>query len=131
MGAAPPGRGRGAGPRRRCAQPAAATSTLVPLSIHSALPFFHSQESWRDRAELVRIAAKRAEEALGGPLRSRYHVGDAPMDVQAAEAAGAQAIGVTTGIYTREELEGAGRGAVVLDGVADLRQVLGALSLHD
>ncbi|KAJ9505118.1 hypothetical protein QJQ45_009470 [Haematococcus lacustris] len=30
--------------------------------------------------------------------------GDTPMDIQAALAAGAKAVGVTTGIYSREEL---------------------------
>jgi histidinol phosphatase-like enzyme len=38
-------------------------------------------------------------------LARRYHVGDTPMDLQAAEGAGAQGIGVTTGIFTREELK--------------------------
>ena len=86
-------------------------------------------ESWRDRAELVRIAAKRAEESLGSRVAARFHIGDAPMDVAAAEAAGAQAVGVTTGIYTRQELQDAGRAAVVLDGVADLPALQAVLNL--
>eukprot|EP00887_Chlorella_sp_A99_P007702 scaffold20.g7702.t1 len=87
------------------------------------------EESWRDRAELVRIAAKRAEESLGSSVGARFHVGDAPMDVSAAEAVGAQAVGVTTGIYTAQELHEAGRSAVVLDGVQDLSEVLAVLGL--
>ena len=51
------------------------------------------------------------------------------MDVQAAEAAGAQAIGVTTGIYTRQELAEAGQSVVVLEGLADLGTVLEVLNL--
>ncbi len=38
-------------------------------------------------------------------LARRYHIGDTPMDLQAAEGAGAEGIGVTTGVYTREELQ--------------------------
>ena len=38
-------------------------------------------------------------------LARRFHIGDTPMDLQAAEGAGAQGVGVTTGVYTREELK--------------------------
>jgi phosphoglycolate phosphatase-like HAD superfamily hydrolase len=86
-------------------------------------------DSWRDRAELVRVAARRAEELFPGGIGARFHVGDAPMDVLAAEAAGAVAVGVTTGIYSRETLAGAGERVVVLDGLADLEKVLQVLQL--
>jgi phosphoglycolate phosphatase-like HAD superfamily hydrolase len=59
----------------------------------------------------------------------RFHVGDAPMDVMAAEEAGAKAIGVSTGIYPAEELRAAGKGATVLDGLHDLPRVLAELQL--
>ncbi len=62
-------------------------------------------------------------------INARFHVGDAPMDVSAAEAGGAQAIGVTTGIYTRQELSEAGQSAVVLDGLHDLQHVFEVLNL--
>ena len=61
---------------------------------------------------------------------ARFHVGDAPMDVQAAEAAGAGAVGVTTGIYTRQELESVAPSAVVLEGLQDLAAVLQVLNLQ-
>ncbi|GAB4819077.1 hypothetical protein N2152v2_006123 [Parachlorella kessleri] len=89
----------------------------------------NTEQSWKDRAELVRIAAKRAEENLSGGLRARFHVGDAPMDVSAAEAAGAQAVGVTTGIYTRQELAQAGQSVVVLDGLQDLQSIFEVFNL--
>jgi ribonucleotide monophosphatase NagD (HAD superfamily) len=43
-----------------------------------------------------------------------YHIGDTPMDLLAAQAAGAKAIGVLTGTHTREELEAAGVGELPL-----------------
>lgn len=89
----------------------------------------NTEQSWRDRAELVRIAAKRAEEHFPGGITARFHVGDAPMDVMAAEAAGAQAIGVTTGIYTAQELGEAGEGVVLLDGLQDRQRVFEVLNL--
>ena len=52
------------------------------------------------------------------------------MDVQAAEAAGAGAVGVTTGIYTEEQLRSVAPGATVLDGLADQPVVLRALGLE-
>ena len=44
-------------------------------------------------------------------LARRFHIGDTPMDLQAAEGAGAQGVGVTTGVYTREELKAVSPGA--------------------
>ncbi len=43
-------------------------------------------------------------------LARRFHIGDTPMDLRAAEGAGAQGVGVTTGIFTREELKAASPG---------------------
>lgn len=130
------------------------------------------EESWRDRAEFVRIAAQKLEavqqgERAGlwrsgavtdgclrllcgkardvqeqrpnqsaaaprptaGGIKARFHVGDAPMDVQAAVGGGAQAIGVCTGIYTKQELSEAAPGAVVLDDLIDTAAVLQVLGL--
>ena len=84
---------------------------------------------WADRAELVRVAAARAEQHGHGPLGRRVHVGDAPMDVKAAAAAGAHPLGVTTGIYTAAQLEDACPAATVLAGLHDLPRVLQALGL--
>ncbi|PSC72331.1 haloacid dehalogenase [Micractinium conductrix] len=90
------------------------------------------EQSWRDRAEFVRIAASKCEAQLqpGGPgIKAWYHVGDAPMDVQAAVGGGAKAVGVCTGIYTRQELVEAAPEAVVLDDLNDLPAVLRTFDL--
>ena len=62
-----------------------------------------------------------------GSITARYHVGDTPMDLQAADGAGAQGIGVTTGIYSREELAASSPGAA---GLLLLTLVWGMLALH-
>ena len=64
-----------------------------------------------------------------GGIRARFHVGDAPMDVQAAVGGGAQAIGVCTGIYTKQELSEAAPGAVVLDDLTNTAAVMRVLGL--
>lgn len=46
------------------------------------------KQMWRDAEEVVK----------------RFHVGDTPMDVLAAKAAEAVPVGVTTGIFSAEEL---------------------------
>ena len=46
-------------------------------------------------------------------LARRFHIGDTPMDLQAAEGAGAQGVGVTTGVFSREELKAVSPGARV------------------
>lgn len=68
---------------------------------------------------------------LSGATLRRFHVGDTPMDILAAVDAGAVAIAVATGIYTREQLEAVapGKGVVVLDGLSDLDAVMTALGL--
>ncbi|GAB0498044.1 hypothetical protein MMPV_009384 [Pyropia vietnamensis] len=64
--------------------------------------------------------------------RPRYanvvHVGDAPTDMQAAVAAGARGLGVTTGVFGASTLWEAGA-TEVLDGLADTRRVLDVLGL--
>lgn len=44
-------------------------------------------------------------------LRAKWHVGDTPMDIQAAGGGQAKALGVLTGVYSRQDLEGCGAGA--------------------
>jgi phosphoglycolate phosphatase len=59
-----------------------------------------------DRAELLRVGARRGAALLGAPLGACRVVviGDTPKDVAAAQAIGAEAIGVGTGPYSAEEL---------------------------
>lgn len=87
------------------------------------------KESWEDRAQLVRVAADRAANQHKGAISSRYHVGDTPMDLQAAGAGGAIGVGVTTGIFNRDELSAASPGSLILDGLQDLPQTLKAFGL--
>lgn len=83
-----------------------------------------------DRAELVRIAARRAAASKPGlEVGPRFHIGDAPNDVSAAHLAGAQAIGVTTGIFTQNDLSSAVPSCVVFDDLKDTDKVLAALGV--
>lgn len=63
-----------------------------------------------DRTELTRRGIERAGAVLGHPLdpRRAFVVGDTPLDVQAAHAAGAVGVGVASGHYGVEELRAAG-----------------------
>jgi phosphoglycolate phosphatase len=68
------------------------------------------------RAELVKIAVKRAQTQFGFDVgRPAFHVGDAPQDMQAAREAGVIPIGVATGIFSADELNAAGAGKVLAD----------------
>jgi phosphoglycolate phosphatase len=68
-----------------------------------------------DRAELTRRAIERAGEILKRPLDAKdvLVVGDTPLDIEAAHAAGAVAVGVATGHYDEEQLREAGADYVV------------------
>ena len=63
-----------------------------------------------DRTELTRRAVERAETIVGHELARDQVlvVGDTPLDVTAAHAAGALGVGVASGHYTKEELRAAG-----------------------
>jgi phosphoglycolate phosphatase len=80
------------------------------------------------RAELVPLARRNAAAAyahdFGG--RSTVLVGDTPLDVAAALATGARAVGVATGEYSAADLAAAGAHAVLPD-LADTRCVLSAI----
>ena len=63
-----------------------------------------------DRGELTRTAIRRGSLVMGSPLDPARVcvVGDTPMDIDAAHAAGAIGIGVATGKYKIDELQQAG-----------------------
>ena len=63
-----------------------------------------------DRAELTRCAIKRGGGVLGEELDPRdvLIIGDTPLDVEAAHAAGAAVIGVASGHFSTDELRAAG-----------------------
>jgi phosphoglycolate phosphatase-like HAD superfamily hydrolase len=68
-----------------------------------------------DRAGIVRQAVQRGEAMLGAdvPNAEIYVVGDTPLDVEAAHAAGCTAIGVATGHFDAAALREAGADHVV------------------
>jgi len=71
-----------------------------------------------DRAELIvrARAAADARRAAAAPPLAVWHVGDTPMDVDAAARAGARGVGVATGHYTVQTLRALpGDHAVVAD----------------
>ncbi|HET7018534.1 MAG TPA: HAD hydrolase-like protein [Streptosporangiaceae bacterium] len=80
------------------------------------------------RADLVYLARERAQQAYGTDFsgEATVLVGDTPLDVEAALATGARAVGVATGRPTFESLEAAGAHAVLTD-LTDSRQVLAAV----
>jgi phosphoglycolate phosphatase-like HAD superfamily hydrolase len=69
----------------------------------------------------------RAAELLGVTAAEAIVVGDTPQDVASAKAAGALAIAVATGKFTRAELD-ATAPAQVIDGLADLPRAVAALA---
>jgi phosphoglycolate phosphatase len=82
-----------------------------------------------ERVELVQVARRRAAAVRGrsgfdGP--ATVVVGDTPLDIAAALAAGARAIGVATGAFSAATLRSAGAD-IVLPDLIDTRLVLEAL----
>jgi phosphoglycolate phosphatase-like HAD superfamily hydrolase len=84
-----------------------------------------------DRTALIRRGAERGAALLGAPLAECRVVviGDTPQDVSAAQAIGAESIGVGTGSFTAEQLVGAGatRAFANLAAPEAMEAVLGAL----
>jgi phosphoglycolate phosphatase len=95
-------------------------------------------ESHEARSELVHVARERARAAPGtgsgftGGTDSGFAgertvlIGDTPLDVAAALATGARAVGVATGGYTEADLASAGA-HVVLPDLSDTPRVLAAI----
>lgn len=82
-----------------------------------------------DRAELVKIAIKKAQTNYGFEFGNNiYLFGDAPQDMRAAKEAKIIPIGVTTGIYTKEQLEDAGASIVFKD-LIDTKGILNYLGI--
>jgi phosphoglycolate phosphatase len=81
------------------------------------------------RAELVPVARLAASQAYGADFGgwSTVLVGDTPLDVEAALAAGARAVGVATGSSSEEELAAAGAHAVLPD-LTDAARVRAAVA---
>jgi phosphoglycolate phosphatase len=80
------------------------------------------------RAELVHLARDRAARAYGCDFAgtATVLVGDTPLDVGAALATGARAVGVATGQFTAEQLAASGAHAVLPD-LADTDRTVAAI----
>jgi len=74
-----------------------------------------------DRVALFELARERAG---GWPADHTVAVGDTPLDVSSAHAAGARCVALTTGVYGKEELDEAD---VVIGGLAELPAALASL----
>jgi phosphoglycolate phosphatase-like HAD superfamily hydrolase len=81
------------------------------------------------RAELVTLARLAASQAYGAGFAalSTVLVGDTPLDVEAALATGARAVGVATGSYSVAELAAVGAHAVLPD-LTDPARVVAAVT---
>ncbi len=81
------------------------------------------------RADLVPLARARAAAAYGGDFAGRATVliGDTPLDIEAAQLAGARSIAVATGGSSAAELAAAGADTVLPD-LTDTARVLAAIT---
>ena len=76
------------------------------------------------RTELVKIAIRRAGKLFDlDDTRRIFHFGDAPQDMRAAREAGVTPIGVTTGVFSADELEAAGAFKVIPN-FSDTEQII-------
>jgi phosphoglycolate phosphatase-like HAD superfamily hydrolase len=104
--------------------PAVAHARMERLGLGELFP--HGQGAFgcerEDRSELFGLARERAG---NWPPERTVAVGDTPLDVSSAHAAGCRSVGVTTGNYERQELAGAD--AVISD-LGALEEALAALS---
>jgi len=80
------------------------------------------------RSDLVHLARERASDAYDADFdgEATVLIGDTPLDVQAALAAGARAVGVATGRFTVSDLAASGAHAV-LGNLADTDEVIAAV----
>jgi phosphoglycolate phosphatase-like HAD superfamily hydrolase len=80
------------------------------------------------RAELVPVARRNAAAAYGADFggQATVLIGDTPLDIEAALATGARAIGVTTGHFDASQLAAAGAHHV-LPSLADTSRLLSAI----
>jgi HAD superfamily hydrolase (TIGR01549 family) len=59
----------------------------------------------KERSELVEIAKRNTERYYGQKFDKIVLVGDSPRDIKAGKKADVETVGVTMGVYSREELE--------------------------
>ena len=87
----------------------AARTKLMPANLNRYFVFGAYGTDSPDRAELTRLAIEKATRLHPQVTRAEvYVVGDTPLDIAAAEAAGAVSVGVASGAYSTEQLTAAG-----------------------
>jgi phosphoglycolate phosphatase-like HAD superfamily hydrolase len=99
-----------------------AESKLAALGLHDGLDLCIGAygDDHEVRGELVQVARRRAAAVHGRSAAdfggaSTVVIGDTPLDIEAALASGARAVGVATGCYSAGELAAAGAHAVLPD----------------
>ncbi len=106
-----------------------ARTTLRKVKLDHYFPIGGFGSDHIDRAVLVKIALQRAQE--------QYHFsksgtvilcGDAPQDMQAGKKARVRTMGVTTGIYTKEQLLKAGAD-IIINNWKDTQKVLALMGV--
>jgi phosphoglycolate phosphatase len=80
------------------------------------------------RGDLVAVARERAAKKYGSEVTDTVLVGDTPLDVRAAQEAGARSVAVASGPYGLDALREAGADAVLED-LRDTSALLAALGL--
>ena len=77
-----------------------------------------------DKANLVRLTIEKAKKYFGFEFSNNVSLfGDAPQDMKAGKEVGVEAIGLTTGVYSKEQLEDAGAD-LVLENLKDTEKIL-------
>lgn len=92
---------------------AGARLKLAPFDLNRFFPVGGFGDDGEERPALLRAAVERACRHWGDEARCVIVVGDTPLDVEAAHAAGYAAVAVATGPYGVQELEAAGADAVL------------------
>jgi phosphoglycolate phosphatase-like HAD superfamily hydrolase len=91
-----------------------ARAKLNKIGINDFFEFGGFGSDHISRTDLLKIAIRRAGTQCDSENTNHiFHFGDAPQDMRAAREAGVMPIGVTTGIFSAEELESAGAYRVV------------------
>lgn len=92
----------------------AARTKLMPANLNRFFIFGAYGSDSADRAELTKIAIHKATQLHDQLLPEQvYVIGDTPLDIEAAKAAGAVSVGVATGRYSVDQLTGAGADHVI------------------
>jgi len=87
----------------------AARTKLMPADLNRYFVFGAYGTDSPDRAELTRLAIEKATRLHPHVTPAGvYVVGDTPLDIAAASAAGAMSVGVASGAYSTEQLSDAG-----------------------